>query len=136
MIARDVYDWGRAVAPLRRADDAVELDTSGLDIEQVVEAARRIVATRLGASAWSTCPSMCPATAGSPHRARRLRPHAVRHLPAVVRGRRESAGERRRAHRRQPQSELDPFFVGHVFPRPVRDFAKSELFRQAPYTGR
>ncbi len=51
MIARDAYDSGRAVAPLRRADDAVELDTSGLDIEQVVEAARRIVATRLGASA-------------------------------------------------------------------------------------
>ena len=51
MIARDAYDSGRAVVPLRRADDAVELDTSGLDIAQVVEAARRIVATRLGASA-------------------------------------------------------------------------------------
>ena len=27
------------------------------------------------------------------------------------------------------KSELDPFFVGHAFPRPVRYFAKSELFR-------
>ena len=26
------------------------------------------------------------------------------------------------------KSELDPFFVGHAFPRPVRYFAKSELF--------
>jgi cytidylate kinase len=51
MVARDAYDTGRAVAPLRRAIDAVELDSSGLDIEQVVEAARHIVTTRLGASA-------------------------------------------------------------------------------------
>jgi 1-acyl-sn-glycerol-3-phosphate acyltransferase len=27
------------------------------------------------------------------------------------------------------KSELDPFFVGHAFPRPVRYFAKSEIFR-------
>ena len=51
MVARDAYDTGRAVAPLRRADDAVELDSSGLDIEQVVETARHIVMARLGASA-------------------------------------------------------------------------------------
>jgi cytidylate kinase len=51
MVARDAYDTGRAVAPLRRADGAVELDSSGLDIEGVVEAARHIVTTRLGASA-------------------------------------------------------------------------------------
>ena len=29
------------------------------------------------------------------------------------------------------KSELDPFFVGHAFPRPVRYFAKSELFGNA-----
>ena len=51
MVARDAYDTGRAVAPLRRAADAVELDSSGLDVEQVVEAARQIVMARLGASA-------------------------------------------------------------------------------------
>jgi cytidylate kinase len=48
---RDAYDSQRAVAPLRRADDAVVLDTDGLDIDQVVEAARKIVLARLGASA-------------------------------------------------------------------------------------
>jgi len=51
MVARDAYDSQRVVAPLRRADDAVELDTSGLDIDQVVEAAREIVLARLGAGA-------------------------------------------------------------------------------------
>jgi len=51
IVARDAYDSQRAVAPLRRAADAVELDTSGLGIDQVVEAARRIVQARLGASA-------------------------------------------------------------------------------------
>jgi cytidylate kinase len=51
MVARDAYDTGRAVAPLRRAVDAVELDSSGLDIEQVVEAARHVVMARLGAGA-------------------------------------------------------------------------------------
>ncbi len=49
MVARDAYDSQRAVAPLRRAADAVELDTSGLGIDQVVEAAREVVVARLGA---------------------------------------------------------------------------------------
>ncbi len=48
MTARDAYDSQRAVAPLRRAADAVELDTSELNIDEVVEAAREIVVARLG----------------------------------------------------------------------------------------
>ena len=35
---RDLADSTRAVAPLRKADDAVELDSSDLSLEQVVEA--------------------------------------------------------------------------------------------------
>lgn len=34
---RDKYDSGRAADPLRRADDAVELDTTELSVEAVVE---------------------------------------------------------------------------------------------------
>jgi CMP/dCMP kinase len=45
--ARDAYDSGRAVAPLRAAADAVELDSSGLTIEEMVDAAAAIVAARL-----------------------------------------------------------------------------------------
>ncbi len=35
--ARDRLDSGRRVAPLRKADDAVEVDTTGLSISEVVE---------------------------------------------------------------------------------------------------
>ncbi len=35
--ARDAYDSGRALAPLRKADDAVEIDTTGLTIDQVID---------------------------------------------------------------------------------------------------
>ncbi len=38
---RDARDAGRALSPLRAADDAVELDTTGLDVDAVVD---RIVA--------------------------------------------------------------------------------------------
>jgi cytidylate kinase len=36
IMARDARDAQRSVAPLRPADDAVLLDTTGMDIEQVV----------------------------------------------------------------------------------------------------
>ncbi len=36
--ARDAYDSARALAPLRKADDAVELDTTGMTIDEVVAA--------------------------------------------------------------------------------------------------
>ncbi len=44
--ARDRADSERAVAPLKKADDAVEVDTTGLDIEGVVAACRRVVDAR------------------------------------------------------------------------------------------
>jgi cytidylate kinase len=34
--ARDTQDSGRALAPLRKAPDAVEVDSTGLSIDQVV----------------------------------------------------------------------------------------------------
>jgi len=48
IVARDAYDSQRPVAPLRRASDAVELDTSALAIDQVVERAREVVLERVG----------------------------------------------------------------------------------------
>jgi cytidylate kinase len=41
--ARDARDAGRATAPLKAADDAVTLDTSGLDRDQAFDAAVAIV---------------------------------------------------------------------------------------------
>ncbi len=46
--ARDERDSGRAHAPLRAAEDAVVLDTSGLDVEEAVAAALAVVRARLG----------------------------------------------------------------------------------------
>lgn len=43
MRERDERDSSRAVAPLRPADDATVIDTSGLDAEQVFEQARQLV---------------------------------------------------------------------------------------------
>ena len=37
MIARDYYDMNREASPLKKADDAVELDSTHLTIDQVVE---------------------------------------------------------------------------------------------------
>jgi CMP/dCMP kinase len=45
--ARDERDTGRAVAPLRQAEDADLLDTSELDIEQAIAEAIRLVEQRL-----------------------------------------------------------------------------------------
>jgi cytidylate kinase len=42
---RDARDSGRGTAPLLKAEDAVLLDTTDLDIATAVEAARRIVDT-------------------------------------------------------------------------------------------
>ena len=46
--ARDERDSARASAPLRRADDAVVLDTSGLDVDAAIVAAVKIVVATLG----------------------------------------------------------------------------------------
>jgi cytidylate kinase len=45
--ARDERDSGRAVAPLRQADDALLLDTSGLDVAGAVAEAIRLVEGQL-----------------------------------------------------------------------------------------
>lgn len=47
---RDAADSGRDVAPLKPAEDAVMLDTSGLDVDQVVERILDVVKERSGAA--------------------------------------------------------------------------------------
>jgi cytidylate kinase len=46
---RDYRDMNREVSPLKKADDAVELDTSYMTIPEVVEAMQRIIAEKIGA---------------------------------------------------------------------------------------
>ena len=37
IVKRDTNDMSRAVSPLKKADDAIELDTTGLTLEEVVD---------------------------------------------------------------------------------------------------
>lgn len=48
VIARDKQDEGRAIAPLRRADDAVLVDSSELDLDEVFERCLALAHERLG----------------------------------------------------------------------------------------
>jgi len=47
--SRDERDSGRAVAPLRQAEDAILLDTSELDVDQAIAEAIRLVEERIAA---------------------------------------------------------------------------------------
>jgi len=49
--ARDESDRGRQVAPLRRAEDAVALDTSGLGVEEMVDRLEELARARLEGAA-------------------------------------------------------------------------------------
>lgn len=45
---RDYRDMNRAVSPLKKAEDAIELDTSYMTIPEVVEAMQKIIAEKIG----------------------------------------------------------------------------------------
>ena len=46
---RDYRDMHREVSPLKKAEDAVELDTSYMTIPEVIEAMQKIIAEKIGA---------------------------------------------------------------------------------------
>ncbi|WP_373809174.1 (d)CMP kinase, partial [Weissella soli] len=45
---RDYLDSHREISPLKKAADAVELDTTGLSIDGVVDAVKQIIAEKVG----------------------------------------------------------------------------------------
>ena len=47
MVERDRRDSGRAIAPLRQADDAVLVDTSTLTLEQSIDTVVRVILERI-----------------------------------------------------------------------------------------
>ena len=47
IITRDEYDSNREVSPLKQAKDAIRVDTTGLSIEEVVEACKNIITSKL-----------------------------------------------------------------------------------------
>lgn len=131
--ARDAYDSGRELAPLRRADDAVGIDTTDMTIEEVVRAvcalaeverpgkwplSRMIQSpqdTWLYRVAYTIIPPLCRVLF-------RMKAVGIENFPAggpvVV-----ACNHR---------SNLDPFFLGSAAPRMIHFMAKSELWRFKP----
>ena len=154
--ARDAYDSGRALAPLRKADDAVEIDTTGMTIPEVIEAVCALVAE---ASSADGPAAPAPALAGSrrlirePPRSGRCQPHGPRpsrHLalplrllvhPAAVaaavphedQGRGEHPAARGRCSWRPITARTSTrSSSGVAFPRQIHFMAKAELWKFKP----
>jgi cytidylate kinase len=116
---RDRQDTTRALAPLLKAADAVEIDTSDLTVEQVVERMSAAIETRLTTPERSRFYALMRMLAVGVMRAMfRLEAQGTEHIP-----------------RRGPallvsnhSSLLDPPLVGGACPRQLTFLAKAELF--------
>jgi cytidylate kinase len=117
---RDRQDTTRALAPLVKAPDALEIDTSELTIEQVVERMEAAIRARQAEAPRSRFYAVMKALAVAVMRAVfRLEARGAHHVPA-----------------RGPillvsnhSSLLDPPMVGGACPRQLTFLAKAELFR-------
>ncbi len=123
---RDRQDTTRALAPLVKAPDAVEVETSDLRIEDVVERLAAVVAARQTRGPRSRFYDVCKPIAAAILRALwRLEGRGMEHVPA-------SGAVLLVANH---SSVLDPPFVGCVAPRHLSFLAKAALFR-VPLFGR
>jgi cytidylate kinase len=149
--ARDAYDSGRELAPLRKAEDATEIDTTGLTIDQVIQAVcalaqradRRCASPVAGGQVYSNIRTarrwpLSRLVRGSlddwlyrfAYRTItpffrllfRMRICGLEHVPA------EGAVVLACNHR----SNLDPFFLGAACPREIHFMAKRELWKFKP----
>ncbi len=71
IVARDAYDSGRAIAPLRKADDAVEIDTTGMTIPEVIQAVCDLAEAKRGGSPPAPAPPDRPRRSSPPPRSGR-----------------------------------------------------------------
>lgn len=139
--ARDAYDSGRALAPLRKADDAVEIDTTALTIEQVIDlVCARAIAARPFA------PNAAPPRNWPVSRMPRspldtlLYRFAYSFIPPLWRllfrvkisGREHIPPSGAVVLASNHRSNLDPFFLGVSTPRQIHFMAKAELWKVRP----
>jgi cytidylate kinase len=116
---RDRQDTTRVLAPLVKAPDAIEIDTSELSIEQVVERMLAAIHARQAAPAPRAFYSVMRALAVAVMRALfRLEAHGTEHVPP--RGPLLIVSNH--------SSLLDPPIVGGACPRQLTFLAKAELF--------
>jgi cytidylate kinase len=164
---RDAHDSGREIAPLCKAADAVEIDTTGMTIAEVIEAVCALVEAKRGPAAASPAPVTVPLAAPetpapaptavpAPAQtwARRyllsrmikapldnwLYRFAFSFIPPVwrlmfrmkVTGTENIPATGAVLLASNHRSNLDPIFIGSVFPREVHFMAKSELWKFKP----
>ena len=123
---RDRQDTTRELAPLVKARDAIEVDTSDLAIDEVVDRMRAAVERRRVAAPRSGFYSVCKPIAVAIMRTMwRLRGYGMHHVPMTGPVLLVS----------NHSSVLDPPFVGGVSPRQLYFLAKAELF-EIPGFGR
>jgi cytidylate kinase len=150
--ARDAYDSGRALAPLRKADDAVEIDTTGLTVDQVIDlVCARAAAARPFSPTASANVADEPTAPTPPAAPRRLRlsrmlsgpqdrllyRFAYSFIPPLwkllfrvkVSGREHIPLSGAVVLACNHRSNLDPFFLGVSFPRQIHFMAKAELWK-------
>jgi cytidylate kinase len=117
---RDRQDTTRALAPLVKAPDALEIDTSALSIEQVVERMEAAIRARQAEAPRSAFYAVMKVLAVAVMRAVfRLEARGAQHVP--VRGPMLLVSNH--------SSLLDPPIVGGACPRQLTFLAKAELFR-------
>jgi cytidylate kinase len=131
---RDAYDSGRQLAPLRKADDATEIDTTGMTIEEVIQAVcglaaqadapRKRLLSRVSRGPLDTwfyrfAHSFIPILF---RLLWRMKIQGLEYLPAS--GPVVIACNHR--------SNLDPFFLGSACPRQIHFMAKAELWAFKP----
>lgn len=139
--ARDAYDSGRAVAPLSKADDAVEIDTTGMTIAEVVDAVCELAESRRGRGSvgeGSSSLSKWPISrlVRSPldtflwRVAYSFLPLLWRHLFRMsIAGREHFPLDGAVLLASNHRSNLDPFFLGVSAPRQIHFMAKAELWK-------
>ena len=116
---RDRQDTTRVLAPLVKAPDAIEIDTSDLSVDEAVDRMAAIVAARRSMPARSALYSVCKPIAVVIMRTLwRVEGRGMHHVPAsgpvlIV---------------SNHSSVLDPPFVGGMAPRQLTFLAKAELF--------
>lgn len=152
--ARDAYDSGRELAPLRKADDAVEIDTTGMTIDEVVAAVCALATgDKTGSTAVPAMPTVPPVPTGTRAGSKwplsrmirgpldkALYRFAFSFIPPLVRfffrvridGAENVPATGAVVLASNHRSNLDPFFLGSSSPRMVHFMAKSELWSFKP----
>ena len=116
---RDVQDSTRALAPLVKAPDAIEVDTTDLEIPEVVDRLAAEVERRRRGATWRLYAILKPIAVALARAYFRLeargRERVPMHGPLILVANHSSV--------------LDPPFVGAAAPRRLTFLAKAELFR-------